>query len=478
MLYRADIAGRMKVRKADAFYCNQCDIHMLSRQQAESFEEDGSRLFKIGETLHRDSKIAKSLARTLPPETWMKAPKRMESIASEDDSGRNKKTTKLGDGKQEKSIRHLKIGRKLYQLYDPENYHWDKIPNELYLISKSFKKCPACGKTLRPYTYPALIEKYNKCIKLDAQICFDCNSVYSAEVSLLQELENGKQPNTPYKLLYGYYYSKAANSESKILLDKIKSSYCRVILMANGDVRPYIIAKSEKDCDNKRVIHYTSDIALQILTALYFHDDKVVIEDKTFYIAEGSYARGKGQIILSPNDSVVVSERSGGGYYSTDENIVSVDALVFCGKTRRLEVLQMSHDTRTGEYFVDKGILKQFYSKYGVPLLSYGKKESSGFQKLNDESYLHMLGYNVNGRENLEQQKRHEILGNAMESGMQQPKIQKTLQFLINMNSNDPSCADACRKWKEDMEFIRNYKVSHDRFVFLDSVNAIAKNLR
>lgn len=79
------------------------------------------------------------------------------------------------------------------------------------------------------------------------------------------------------------------------------------------------------------------------------------------------------------------------------------------------------------------------------------------------------MGYNVGARDNLSDAERHEILGMCVDfQFMDVRQIVNLLNSLIRRNGVQyPACIPY---WQNDLEFIQNYKVNPERFVFAQRI--------
>ena len=73
---------------------------------------------------------------------------------------------------------------------------------------------------------------------------------------------------------------------------------------------------------------------------------------------------------------------------------------------------------------------------------------------------LNLCGYNVGQQDDLSRDERHLILENAMDRGIcGKAKVISHLQWLINSRGRDPGMEIACEKWRDDLEWARDYRV-------------------
>ena len=77
---------------------------------------------------------------------------------------------------------------------------------------------------------------------------------------------------------------------------------------------------------------------------------------------------------------------------------------------------------------------------------------------MNQESVLHMLGYNVNAQENISQAQRWRILEIAVDENiLTRVEICSHLDYLINRSKGRKNFENACSKWRADRNHIIKY---------------------
>ena len=93
--------------------------------------------------------------------------------------------------------------------------------------------------------------------------------------------------------------------------------------------------------------------------------------------------------------------------------------------------------------------------------------------KLNQESLLHMMGYNVNAQDDITQSQRQKILELIVDKKiLTRIEICSHLDYLIRRSKNRKNFDKALAKWKSDRDYIIHYKVNELKVV----INSITKN--
>ena len=104
-------------------------------------------------------------------------------------------------------------------------------------------------------------------------------------------------------------------------------------------------------------------------------------------------------------------------------------------------------------------------------LYSSSKAQNSGYAQLADESVLKICGYTVNQSDNLSTDQRHYILSNMMDRKIiAKYQILEYLQFFINNSKRRHSMRIANLRWREDLEWVREYRINEQRHFIVDEV--------
>lgn len=96
---------------------------------------------------------------------------------------------------------------------------------------------------------------------------------------------------------------------------------------------------------------------------------------------------------------------------------------------------------------------------------------STEFEIEQKASILFQYGYNVQTKKNLSEKQRHTILASLIEAQiMNRRDIQTHLTTLIDRGSKIKSWEYATQKWKDDLDFIRNYKSDFLPEIIVDKI--------
>ena len=94
--------------------------------------------------------------------------------------------------------------------------------------------------------------------------------------------------------------------------------------------------------------------------------------------------------------------------------------------------------------------------------------------KLNQESLLHMMGYNVNMQAGLSKEQRWGLLELIVDEGiLTVVEIRSHLNWLIRRNQNNRNFEDARLKWQVDCEHLENYKTSTTNVIDVGGITSI-----
>lgn len=345
-----------------------------------------------------------------------------------------------------------------------------KTKRNVLVTLHEFTKCPNCRRALFGGHIAFIPISENKCVECELSVCRVCDLYYSEKTSFVMDLAQ-KCIDKGNFFIDSTYLHDIQNYQNNVALHKLRSAYCRFIICTSSRVLTYtIVTNLSEESLEDNVLHYCRPLALELLTAHVLKSDTIDLEGIEYIIQRCDYlnhedARMK---ILRPDDRIYVEKRSNGGYYDPDEHVIFVDGLVFCEKSNHLELLRMSYDTSTKEYFVDTRLYHAFIRQHGYPIVGYCSN-SGGFGELKVESLLHQLGYNVNQKDALTSAERQQMLARFVDLGfVSVSSVVNLLVSLIHRNGTRSPISKA--KWEEDLKFISNYKINHERFAFVERI--------
>lgn len=100
----------------------------------------------------------------------------------------------------------------------------------------------------------------------------------------------------------------------------------------------------------------------------------------------------------------------------------------------------------------------------------YLQKHSTKATNIN-ESRIHQLGYNVRSGSGYTPEQRHVILANIMENtNISKHEIESCILRPMMQHKSQPNYADAIKAWKQDLDFIKNYKRGDCPEVIIDKI--------
>ncbi len=148
--------------------------------------------------------------------------------------------------------------------------------------------------------------------------------------------------------------------------------------------------------------------------------------------------------------------------------IESVTAYIPVKDLSRSYPINVNYCSVCKKYYINADQYRDFALRYGLPVVrlmfdqfNNYPTDSSGWC---EESTLHVMGYNVSSKDNLSDDERHQILLHAIKTNtLTKPEIISFLEFLVHRNEGNLHFANACSKWREDIEFIRKYNLDAQR---------------
>jgi hypothetical protein len=127
-------------------------------------------------------------------------------------------------------------------------------------------------------------------------------------------------------------------------------------------------------------------------------------------------------------------------------------------------------------YFIFKRDYKiaKAMGKILCPIIDFTKHEKSKNNNGNissSESRIHQLGYNVKRGSNYTKEQRQVILANIIENtNITKYEIESCITRPMLQHENQPNYAAAVLAWKEDLEFVKNYKIGDIPEVAVDKI--------
>lgn len=123
---------------------------------------------------------------------------------------------------------------------------------------------------------------------------------------------------------------------------------------------------------------------------------------------------------------------------------------------------------RCGKYYIYEHIYQEMKRKGYIcckviklsDLTKYEEDEKNNhFATWQDKSILNLYGYTVDKNKNLTNKERHQILAFIIENNiLSTQKVANYLQGFITLRKNNKNMASAIGKWKDDINYVLNYK--------------------
>lgn len=208
------------------------------------------------------------------------------------------------------------------------------------------------------------------------------------------------------------------------------------------------------------IINYKDYLSRLLLSKAFYHKCSTITYEKHSY----------DNILVSNIDTISPFEidiRKNGGITNI-ENCELIDILLYSTQTKTYEIARASYNKNNHSFYMDRTIYKNFVKKYGeLEIIVYGsdKNIDSEFSMLKEESPLYSLGYSVNQKDNYSDAVRHEILIKIIDSQkLSKQEIISHLSNCINLRKNNKKYATACQKWRNDIDFLVNYKTDVNKF--------------
>jgi len=335
------------------------------------------------------------------------------------------------------------------------------------LTAFMLNRCLCCGAPLGKFRMrlPKGAQKW-----VDAQHCWKCNTFYllcnQKNVDLMRV--NTESIDAIALQRHVREYNRYVSLRHETAAASMAFSF---LLINRTDAMIYTITTDYRLRNpGRRIIHYREPEARKIMTASFFGDGSISINgsDYAVQIYENRYDYQYSLRVIFPDDEICIGKGNNGGYYTPGGSKPMI-ALLYCAKTQCLEAASVTYDETEGVYLMDSTVYKSLVAQYGFPICDYVSRNRNGYSELNEESKLHILGYNVGDSEGMSDAQRQSLLAELVELGfLQVYEIVNHLDFLIRLNGGRSQ--KSIQRWNADKEFIMNYRIDQARFALFDRI--------
>ena len=129
------------------------------------------------------------------------------------------------------------------------------------------------------------------------------------------------------------------------------------------------------------------------------------------------------------------------------------------------------------KFFINEESYNIYQEKYHVLPIYFRYVTSNGqypnLKERSEKSPLRLCGYCVDKNSDLSKEKRQSLLSSIIEGnvfGLNKVKIINHLEMLIETNGKNKNMNLATEKWKEDLDFVLNYKMDKQSNVLIDDI--------
>jgi hypothetical protein len=141
----------------------------------------------------------------------------------------------------------------------------------------------------------------------------------------------------------------------------------------------------------------------------------------------------------------------------------------------RLVAINVNYCNNCHRYYIGQREYEHYRDIYGPILGNFSfptnMQGKNGSLSLSKESPLMMCGYTVRESDGLTSKERQLILANIIDRKiLSKPRVIDYLQFFVSWRDGNPNMRNACDKWREDLTFVRNYKMDTQRRFSIRSV--------
>ena len=166
------------------------------------------------------------------------------------------------------------------------------------------------------------------------------------------------------------------------------------------------------------------------------------------------------------------------GIYSCEKKhhtIVSATGYITSLKGRPISI-NVNHCLDCNTFFISQNEYEHYRDVYG-PVLgnfefsSFRSGSGHSFDDFADRSILNLCGYSVSQADGYTADERQLILANILDRGIvSKPRLINYLEFFIRVNRNAANKRTAVKKWSDDLNWVRNYRINAQRKFRVSSI--------
>ncbi|MDO5151663.1 MAG: hypothetical protein Q4D76_20125 [Oscillospiraceae bacterium] len=354
--------------------------------------------------------------------------------------------------------------------FDAYSIKGNAMDIDVHIVNDFNRECVICNKKLTPRTIFIPISE-SLCVRFKGDFCGE--HFLTKPSKKMQQLLDGNPYAKHIKPNFDYYFrnylfanevfSKSETYFILLLMKRLNKERKKTNAIA------VIISNEEREiCPDVQIIDYKGNEARQLLTDIFKRDKKdVVYSNNTYHVY---YMKTKDSYADIVPDGIVI--QSGGGYHRSIKNkqYELIHVLMYSPYTQKYELICATYDKMEYICFIDISIFRSFISKYGNPGIEiYPPTYNTGRSDfLNEESLLHIFGYNVNQKDNLSDNTRCSILAEIIDLELMQPQTIVRLLIGCSNRMRGKGHYKACAKYDHDIQYVKEYKVNPQRFLIAD----------
>ncbi len=138
--------------------------------------------------------------------------------------------------------------------------------------------------------------------------------------------------------------------------------------------------------------------------------------------------------------------------------------------------INVNHCLDCNTFFISQNEYEHYRDVYG-PVLgnfefsSFRSGSGHSFDDFADRSILNLCGYSVSQADGYTADERQLILANILDRGIvSKPRLINYLEFFIRVNRNAVNKRTAVKKWSDDLNWVRNYRINAQRKFRVSSI--------
>ena len=260
---------------------------------------------------------------------------------------------------------------------------------------------------------------------------------------------------------------------------RFEGEIAAILVKENGDDRLLrvlkVVTEYDKECcaPGEMVIREMERLGRELLGRIAnkqlceFNIDNTIIKIEKYKIWPGKEYHLEGFVkfhdLENIQDVIIMRQKN---LERNNLEYEMVTALVYCENREKPVYIDVYYSKQQNKYFINEESYQIYSELYGLPYIRLVANQcyGGGYENLRQYSELNLYGYSVSNASEMTTNERQNLLGQLMDSTlMSKHQIVNHLEWLIHSRDNRISMDEACKHWREDLEYVNNYNIKNQR---------------